>query len=136
MKQNLLWKFLFVVFILTWAILEMNPPTSRDLMSEFQSRAERKDTNFTAIVERAGDLNKETPGRAFANLVTAIGTNEIAKYFPFVNVSDVPEAERNLAVLHRLQRDAAGKIKLGLDLQGGTSFLVQMDTTHLAQADR
>ncbi len=33
-----------------------------------------------------------------------------------------------------MQRDAAGKIKLGLDLQGGTSFLVEMDTNALANA--
>ena len=33
--------------------------------------------------------------------------------------------------MNRLQRDAAGKIKLGLDLQGGTSFLVEMDTNVL-----
>src|SRR5208282_5903418 len=35
--------------------------------------------------------------------------------------------------LNQLQRDASGKIKLGLDLQGGTSFLVEMDTNRLAQ---
>ena len=36
--------------------------------------------------------------------------------------------------MNRLQRDAAGKIKLGLDLQGGTEFLVEMDTNALANA--
>ena len=30
MKRNLLWRFLTVVFILLWAVWEMNPPTSRD----------------------------------------------------------------------------------------------------------
>ena len=35
-----------------------------------------------------------------------------------------------------MQRDAAGKIKLGLDLQGGTSFLVEMDTNKIAQAEQ
>ncbi|NJM54863.1 MAG: protein translocase subunit SecD [Verrucomicrobiae bacterium] len=35
-------------------------------------------------------------------------------------------------MLNKLQRDAAGRIKLGLDLQGGQSFLVEMDTTKLA----
>src|SRR5439155_10037571 len=35
--------------------------------------------------------------------------------------------------LNRLQREAAGKIKLGIDLQGGTSFLVRMSTNELAQ---
>ena len=33
--------------------------------------------------------------------------------------------------MNRLQRDAAGQIKLGIDLQGGTSFLMEMDTTGL-----
>jgi SecD/SecF fusion protein len=35
-------------------------------------------------------------------------------------------------ILNRLQREAAGRIRLGLDLQGGTSFLVEMDTNGLA----
>ena len=39
-------------------------------------------------------------------------------------------------ILNRLQRDAAGKIKLGLDLQGGTAFLVEMDTNALAASIR
>ena len=38
-------------------------------------------------------------------------------------------------ILNQLQRDASGKIKLGLDLQGGTSFLVEMDTNVLLSAD-
>jgi SecD/SecF fusion protein len=42
------------------------------------------------------------------------------------------EADPSRAVLNRLQQDAAGKIHLGLDLQGGTSFLVGMDTNWLA----
>ena len=32
----------------------------------------------------------------------------------------------------RLQKKASGKIKLGLDLQGGTEFLVSLDTNHIA----
>ena len=35
-------------------------------------------------------------------------------------------------ILNRLQRDASGKIKLGLDLQGGTAFLLEMNTNALA----
>ena len=38
--------------------------------------------------------------------------------------------------MNQLQRDAAGKIKLGIDLQGGTSFLVEMDTNELVSADQ
>jgi len=136
MKRKLFWRFLLVVFVVLWAVWEMIPPTSRDLLAEFQKRAENTDTNFSAMVERAGLLDKEAPGRRFANLVAAAGTNELSRYFSFVEVGEAQTTEeRNLAVLHRLQRDAAGKIKLGLDLQGGTSFLVQMDTNQLQQAE-
>ena len=41
----------------------------------------------------------------------------------------------NTFILNQLQRDASGKIKLGLDLQGGTSFLVEMDTNSLADVE-
>ena len=129
MKNKGLWLFL-VVLALGWAIFELNPPTSRDLVQEFATRAVNVDTNFNALVEQARKLQAENPTRPFANLLEAIGTNQIARHFPFVDIAG--DIRPNLTVLHRLQRDAAGRIKLGLDLQGGTSFLVAMDTNQLA----
>src|SRR5947199_2722494 len=134
MKRNNRWRWLLVVFIVAWALWETYPPTNRDLLEEFKSRAVNPDTNFTAILSRAQQLEQQAPGRSFANLLEAVGTNDLARYFPFVNVAS--ETEPTLAVLHHLQRDAAGKIKLGLDLQGGTSFLVEMDTNKIAQAEQ
>lgn len=58
----------------------------------------------------------------------AIGTNDVLRYFPFVKLGE--ETDPTRAVLNRLQRDAAGQIKLGLDLRGGTSFLVSMNTNN------
>ena len=87
-----------------------------------------------AILSRAQQLEQQAPGRSFTNLLQAVGTNDLTRYFPFVDVAS--ETEPTLAILHHLQRDAAGKIKLGLDLQGGTSFLVEMDTNKLAQAEQ
>ena len=136
MKRKNVWKWLLVVFVLAWALWEINPPTPRDLIEEFQGRAVNTDTNFTAIVQRARELQQQAqaPGRAFAILLEAIGTNNITRYFLFVNAA--AEEDPTLAVLHRLQRDAAGKIKLGLDLQGGISIKVRMDTNQIAQAEQ
>jgi SecD/SecF fusion protein len=135
MKRNLTWKFLLVVFVVLWSLWEMNPPTNRDLVDEFQRRAENTDTNFTAIVQRARELQGTNAVRAFASLLEAVGTNDVSRYFRFIDVSAELPNERTLAVLHRLQRDAAGRIKLGLDLRGGTQFLVEMDTNQLSQAE-
>jgi SecD/SecF fusion protein len=134
MKRNNFWKWFLVVFVVAWSLWEVYPPANRDLVEEFKSRAANSDTNFAGIVGRLQTLQQQNPAHEFANLQEAVGTNDISRYFPFVNVAT--ETDPTLAILHRLQRDALGKIKLGLDLQGGTSFLVRMDTNQLSQVDR
>ena len=127
MNRNNTGRFLLVIFVLVWSLFEIYPPKSGDLLLEFQDRAVSKDTNFTAIVSMAQALTKERPARVFGNLRDAIGTNDIAKYFPGIKVANQKDPSRY--ILTRLQGDIAGKIKLGLDLQGGTSFLVGVDTS-------
>src|SRR5437867_5869138 len=134
MKRNNSWKWILVVFVVAWSLWEIYPPTNRDLIAEFKARAVNTDTKFTAILDRLQQFQQEAPGRAFANLEAAVGTNDITRYYPFVNAA--AENEPTLAILHRLQRDSLGKIKLGLHLQGGTSFLVKMDTNQLSQAEQ
>jgi len=133
MKSNDFWKFILVAFIICWSLYEVYPPTSRDLVQEFESRAAGRDATFAGILAQLGPLQQARPDREFANLLEAIGTNDIQPYFRFVEAKNQPDP--NTFILNQLQRDAAGKIKLGLDLQGGTSFLVEMDTNNLANPD-
>jgi SecD/SecF fusion protein len=143
MNQNNLWKWLFVLFVLGWAITEIYPPQSRNLVEEFANSASNRDTNFTAIVERARELEKARPNREFSNLTEAVGTNDITKYFPGFKLAQ-NEQNPARAILNRLQRQAAGEIKLGLDLQGGTAFIVRLqnperdpaDTNEVVEIDR
>ena len=132
MKQNNRWRFALVVLIVAWALFEIYPPTSKPLAGEFVSRAENKNAAFTNILERLAPLQAARPDREFANLQEAIGTNAIQAYFPFIVATN--ELHPVTFILNQLQRDASGRIKLGLDLQGGTSFLVEMDTNALANA--
>jgi len=107
-----------VLGILAWSFYEMFPPVGRNLVKEFQDKAVRRDPTFASITERVRVLQQERPERSFANLLEATGTNDLTRYFPGYEVKDQPNPSR--AILNRLQLDAAGKIKLGLDLQGGT----------------
>src|SRR5450432_1821305 len=132
MKQNNRWRFVLVVLIVAWSLFEIYPPTSKHLFGEFASRAEKTDAAFTNILQRLVPLQAARPDREFANLSDAIGTNGIQAYFPFIDAKN--QLYPTTFILNQLQRDAAGKIKLGLDLQGGTSFLVEMDTNALANA--
>ncbi|MBI3417795.1 MAG: protein translocase subunit SecD [Verrucomicrobia bacterium] len=131
MKQNK-FRFFVVLFFLAWSIWAIYPPTTRDLIEVFKDRAQRVDTNFNAIVQNALKLQQQPTNRVFDSLYTAIkaqdlGTNTVAYYFPRI---EMPNTAKDPAryVLYRLQQEAAGKIRLGLDLQGGVSFLVRLDT--------
>ena len=133
MKQNNMGRFILVICIVLWALFEVYPPSSRDLISEFTSRARNTDAGFTNILANVAAVQKAGTNSEFAVLQTAIGTNDIQKYFPFIDAKN--QIYPNTFVLNRLQRDASGKIKLGLDLQGGTSFLVEMDTSKLSNTN-
>jgi SecD/SecF fusion protein len=132
MNRNLFWKSFLVLFVLGWALYELYPPTGRNVIDVFAQRADRqrRDAAFTNIVNRARELDKQLPDRAYANLRDAVGTNDATRYFPWVDVKG--ETDPNARVLQFVQQEAAGKIRLGLDLRGGTSFLVEMDTTNIA----
>jgi len=137
MKSRSSW-FLLLIFVFAWSLWELYPPWPRDLVLEFQNRAVNKDATFTNILNQVRQLQQQHPERQYGNLWQAAtnnltGTNTLATYFPAIPVQG--QANPNRAVLNQLQRDTAGKIKLGLDLQGGTSFVVGMDTNQIAQGE-
>jgi hypothetical protein len=131
MKKNNFGWFIFVVCVVLWAFFEMYPPTSRDLIEQFTSRAENQDAAFTNILKQVEALQLTKTNSEFANLQgppSARTTSRIISRSSTRRTRSI----RTLFILNQLQRDASGKIKLGLDLQGGTSFLVEMDTNVLA----
>jgi len=130
MSRNNTWRWALVLFVTFWASYELIPPTPRDLIETFTNNASAKDTNFTAIVARAEATQKANPANPYGNLRTSIGTNDITRYFP--TISTAGEGNPNDAVLKGIQKKAAGKIRLGLDLQGGVEFLLSLDITNKA----
>ena len=132
MNRNNLWRFVLVVLVVLWSLYELYPPQPRDLLLVFREKSQVRDTNFTAILRKAQDLQKAMPEKPYDNLMEAIGTNDITRYYPFYGAKN--ELHPTTFIMNRLQRQAAGRIRLGLDLQGGTSFLVSMDTNRLTEA--
>src|ERR1700752_57451 len=116
MNRNNLWRFLLVVLIVAWALFEIYPPTNRDLIQVFRENAHNADETFGKIVERANALAKDRPNNVYGNLVEAIGTNNIAPYFPQFNAEG--QAHPTTYILNNVQRQAIGRIHLGIDLQG------------------
>jgi SecD/SecF fusion protein len=130
MKRNNLLRFIIVVLVVAWSIYEIYPPTGRDVIEYFNEKALVRDDTFKSIVATARSLRQEKPERGFANLKDAVGTNDITKYFPQFEAKN--KKNPSTYVLNKIQRGAAGRIKLGIDLQGGTSFTLEMNTNQLA----
>ena len=133
MNRTHLWKFLLIIFVVAWALYSIYPPTGRSVLEVFKEQARVRNVTYSNIVQQAEQLEKELPGRTFGNLRTAVGTNQIAPFFPQFIVKG--QKDPTSYVLHRLQQEALGRVRLGLDLQGGTSFLVEMDTNALVRAE-
>jgi SecD/SecF fusion protein len=124
MNRNHFWRLILIVSIVFWALFETYPPTNRDLVQFFRQRAVKRDPAFARIFTKAQDLQKARPDIGYENLQEAIGTNDIIQYFPFFEAQN--EAHPTTFILNRLQREAAGRVKLGLDLQGGVAITVQL----------
>jgi SecD/SecF fusion protein len=133
MNRNNFWRFILVVLVILWSLYELYPPLSTNLVTKFKERAinPTRDPALSNIIQRAEALQKVTPDRGYESLKSAIGTNDITKFFPFYDAKN--EVRPTGYILNRLQKEAAGRIRLGLDLQGGTSFLVMMNTNALAK---
>ncbi|MGO8699404.1 MAG: protein translocase subunit SecD [Limisphaerales bacterium] len=136
MKKPKYW-WSFIVLLVAWSLFEIYPPSNQNLITTFADQADpaKKDATFNKIVDTALELQKANPDphRQFSNLREAIGTNNVQPYFPLLDVRN--DDNPTYSILNALQRRAAGKIKLGLDLQGGTQFLVSLDTNHLVVTD-
>jgi SecD/SecF fusion protein len=128
MNRNYLWKLLLILFVVGWSVAEMYPPKGRPLFEVFQENIGRRDGVYSNIVDRFTQLQKENPQAEYRNLRDAIGTNDISRHF---DLKIDGAKDPTVAILNALQKKAAGKIKLGLDLQGGSSFVVEMQTAHL-----
>jgi hypothetical protein len=87
-RPKYLWRLLLVIGIVGWSFYKVYPPVGSNLAKDFQERAVNRDATYTNIVEHLRKLDQERPGRVFANLVDAVGTNDIARYFPYAAPKD------------------------------------------------
>ena len=135
MKRNNLARFLLLLLILSWAWTEMYPLRDKPgkLITQFD-KATNKDADFDKVFQAAyanfdpDDKNSNEFGTLY-EAVEASGLVLTNYNFPKMTFrGQVPD---NRLVLQKLQKQVAGQIQLGLDLKGGSSFLVAIDTNKL-----
>jgi len=131
MNRSHLWKLVLILLVVAWSVSEIYPPTSKNLIEAFEQQSSTPNKTFDEIVKKAQQLDTSnmdrTPGITYSNLLVAISTNDIRAFFPSNYINAAVERDVTRGILNRVQRSAAGKFRLGLDLQGGTQFLLEMD---------
>jgi len=131
MNRSHFWKLVLILLVVAWSVSEIYPPTSKNLIEAFEQQSSTPNKTFDEIVKKAQQLDLSNsdriPGITYSNLLVAISTNDIRPFFPSNYVNAAVERDVTRGILNRVQRSAAGKFRLGLDLQGGTQFLLEMD---------
>jgi len=131
MNRSHFWKLVLILLVVAWSVSEIYPPTSKNLIEAFEQQSSTPNKTFDEIVKKAQQLDSSNsdriPGITYSNLLVAISTNDIRPFFPSNYVNAAVERDVTRGILNRVQRSAAGKFRLGLDLQGGTQFLLEMD---------
>ena len=131
MSGKILWKLLLSVVIVGWAVLNLFPLRDTDFDQYILDRATAHKEEFAQVLTRAQEQvkNKESPTLfvALKNMGDT-GTYDYLLYFPDVHVADIKNVKkRNEIILRELLRQSQGKIKKGLDLQGGLAFTLKVD---------
>ena len=131
MNRSHLWKLVLILLVVAWSVSEIYPPTSKNLIEAFEQQSSTPNKTFDEIVKKAQQLDvsnsDRAPGITYSNLLVAISTNDIRPFFPSNYINAAVERDVTRGILNRVQRSAAGQFRLGLDLQGGTQFLLEMD---------
>ena len=131
MNRSHFWKLVLILLVVAWSVSEIYPPTSKNLIEAFEQQSSTPNKTFDEIVKKAQQLDTSnmdrTPGITYSNLLVAISTNDIRPFFPSNYINAAVERDVTRGILNRVQRSAAGQFRLGLDLQGGTQFLLEMD---------
>ena len=118
------WRLIIVVLITWWAVSEWTPPNDRNLLEVFREQAANPDEEFERIFKEANATAYATGGLTYEDWSVVLKETELSKYFKVPRRME--GADTNRAILRDLERKAAGEVQLGLDLKGGSQFVVEL----------
>ena len=139
MRGNILWKVLLSVIVLAWALLSVYPLKDTPFEVYIKERVTADQGAFDVLYSKAEARvevgTSPTLFVAFSELAKEENVN-LAQFFPDINLADVRNLnKRNEILLSYLLQQSQGKIRLGLDLEGGVAFTLKVDESALAGED-
>tara|TARA_B100001123_G_scaffold408266_1_gene501310 strand:- start:167 stop:3154 length:2988 start_codon:yes stop_codon:yes gene_type:complete len=154
-KTPIFGRFVLVAILAGWTFSEWYPPGGKNLIDAFDETAAEagkegeKELILTSVRDFKSKVNKDDQLRLKGqnSWMEAIGEADLRELFPgktngLLKQLDLNEeiwqqewqslnldirTDINQAILNRIQKEHEGEVKLGLDLKGGTQFVVQLD---------
>lgn len=122
MKKSVIWRFVIIGLILGVWFASIFPYQDRPFLKILQQEAKGKDKVFDELITETKKVAKEQqlPIPKALERVANIRKIDLTQYIKLVNK---PNAT-NRDVIAKVRRLAKGKLKLGLDLRGGTEFTI------------
>ncbi len=142
MKRSNIKRFLLLVLILWWAISETLPLQDKQgrLLEQFIS--ESNDQNSPAILNihktaKSNFVAQTDSQNEYGALLSAVEESGVSlkNHFDYKFSGKKSDKDYNDSILQKLQTESSGQIRYGLDLQGGSSFLVAMQMNNTNDVD-
>ncbi len=132
MKGNIIWKLVITALVVSWALINIIPPTDTPFEEYIATRATANQTEFAELLERAhtrvADGTEQSVFLALRNMGEEEQIDYYNLYFPDINLVDVRNLNRRNTILFDvLLKESQGKIKQGLDLKGGVAATLRID---------
>lgn len=132
MLRSNLWKLLLSLGIVLWAVYTTLPVQDRDFGQYIRAEATAKQTEFNALVTKAGERVKNGQATSLFVALKQIAREEkldLSTFFPDIRLeASLKNIEkRNAILLDELLKRSKGKLQLGLDLKGGVAFTLEVD---------
>ena len=118
------WRVIIVVLVTWWAVTEWSPPRDRQLLEVFDEQAQGKDEEFGRILGDAKAQQKSGGALTWEDWQAILGETQLVDYFK--KPRRMEGVDTNRAIVRDLERKAAGEVQLGLDLRGGSQFVVEL----------
>ena len=153
MSAKIFWKLFASVLFIAYAVSQLMPLRTTPFDEYVQTRATAHQEEFGKILQEADariaafkdpNVPAEKKSERMYDALRDIGAGkgegdkpiDLANFFPDMKVvvdKNIPR--RNNYVLQELMLQSQGRLKLGLDLQGGVSFTLRIDPKNFENAD-
>jgi len=130
MITKTLWKLGISVAVVVWSIISFLPFNDVDFATYLAKEVSANQEDFNQKLDEAKKKVETGEVPSVYVALRQLGEAEqidFSTYFPHVNLKDIRNLNhRNEILLKYLYQDSKGRLKRGLDLEGGVSFTLQM----------